>query len=49
MKQKLIYLAFFTGLLFLFVNGRDTNQKATANYHNNDFEVHFVVHKTKQD
>ena len=48
MKQKFIYLAFFSGLLFLFVNGRDTNQKATENYHNNDYEVHFVVHKTKK-
>jgi hypothetical protein len=48
MKQKFIYLAFFSGLLFLFANGRDTNQKATENYHNNDYEVHFVVHKTKK-
>lgn len=48
MKFKFIYLAFFTSLLFLFANGRDTNQKAAENYHNNDYEVHFVVHKTKK-
>ena len=48
MKFKFIYIAFFTSLLFLFANGRDTNQKAAENYHNNDYEVHFVVHKTKK-
>lgn len=48
MKFKFIHLVFFTSLLFLFVNGRDTNKKTTENYHNNDYEVHFVVHKTKK-
>jgi ABC-type multidrug transport system fused ATPase/permease subunit len=47
MKFKFIHLVFFTSLLFLFVNGRDANKKTTENYHNNDYEVHFVVHKTK--
>lgn len=48
MKQKFIYLAFFTGLLFLFLNGRDTNKKTTEKFYSNDYEVHFVVHKTKK-
>lgn len=48
MKLKFIYLAFFTCLLFLFANERDTNKETTENYHNNDFKVHFVVHKTKK-
>ena len=47
LKFKFIYLAFFTSLLFLFVNGRD-NKRTTENYHNNDYKVHFVVHKTKK-
>lgn len=48
MKFKFIHLVFFTSLLFLFINGRDNNKKTTENYHNNDYEVHFVVHKTKK-
>lgn len=47
-KFKFIYLAFFTSLLFLFTNGRDTNIKTTENFYSNDYEVHFVVHKTKK-
>ena len=47
-KFKFIYLAFFTSLLFLFANGRDTNKKTTENFYSNDYEVHFVVHKTKK-
>lgn len=48
MKFKFIYLAFFTSLLFLFANGRDTNKKTTEKFYSNDYEVHFVVHKTKK-
>lgn len=48
MKFKFIYLAFFTCLLFLFANERDNNKRTTESYHNNDFKVHFVVHKTKK-
>lgn len=48
MKFKFIYLAFFTSLLFLFANGRDANKKTTENFYSNDYEVHFVVHKTKK-
>ena len=47
-KFKFIFLAFFTSLLFLFANGRDTNIKTTENFYSNDYEVHFVVHKTKK-
>lgn len=49
MKFKFIYPVFLViSLLFLFISGRDTNQKKTENYHNNDYEVHFVVHKPKK-
>ena len=48
MKFKFIFIAFFTSLLFLFVNGRDTNKKTTEKFYSNDYEVHFVVHKTKK-
>ena len=48
MKFKFIYLAFFTSLLFLIANGRNNNKRTTESYHNNDYKVHFVVHKTKK-
>ena len=47
-KFKFIYLALFTSLLFLFANGGDTNKKTTEKFYSNDYEVHFVVHKTKK-
>jgi len=48
MKFKFIYPVLVISLLFLFISGRDTNQKKTENYHSNDYEVHFVVHKPKK-
>ena len=46
-KFKFLYIAFFTSLLFLFANGRDTNKKTTEKFYSNDYKVHFVVHKNE--